>query len=48
MFDSLLLLGVHAANAHSLYDDASHINATAGRIVCGVMTPGIAGPGINA
>ena len=40
MFDSLLLLGAYAAaNARGLYDDASHINATAGRIVCGVMTP---------
>ena len=37
MFDSLLLLGAYAAaNARGLYDDASHINGTAGRIICGV------------
>lgn len=38
MFDSLLLIGPYAAaNARGLYTDASHINATAGRIICGVM-----------
>lgn len=38
MFDSLLLLGPYAeASARALYDDASHINATAGRIITGTL-----------